>query len=78
MYILLTWLNTVFGSSSNWEFFSLLNDGWLTMEFTFRYDANPSEEDEWEWMYLNAERVVLPAVDFDALYKKLVEDKEQA
>ena len=78
MYTLLICLNTVFGSAGNWEFFTLINEGWLAMEFTSRYGNNPSEHDEWEWMYLNAEHIMLPAKDFDALYKRLKEAESKA
>lgn len=70
-YPLKSWINIILGKQSNWEFFVEINGGWLEMEYQHRYGQYASEREQWEWMYLNAERIELSNEDYNELLKKL-------
>lgn len=70
-YLIESWFNILTGKQSNWEFFVNINGGWLEMEYQHRYGPYASEKDQWEWMFLNAERIKLSEEDYDTLLKKL-------
>lgn len=71
MYIFDSWCDTLTGIQSNWEFFVYINSGWLEMEYQHRYGSNPTEEQQWEWMLMNAEHIKLSAKDYDSLMSRL-------
>jgi hypothetical protein len=63
--------DVLLGETSNYNFFVYINSGWLKMQFDALYGSNPSEQDYWDWMFKNAERITLSAKDFDSLTKLL-------
>jgi len=72
----ITWMieelfDVLLGETSNYNFFVYINSGWLKMQFDALYGSNPSEQDYWDWMFKNAERITLSAKDFDSLTKLL-------
>ena len=70
-FITITWALNSLSNKDSWEFFNAINSGWNQMEFTHRYGDNPSDQDYWEWMYLNPHVIYLNEKDFDALESKL-------
>lgn len=71
MYLFEIWFNVLIGKQSNWEFFSIINSGWLEMEYHHRYGNNPTEQEQWEWMWMNAENIKLSAEDYDSIMVRL-------
>ena len=71
MYLINFWFDIISGKKSNWEFFVNLNSGWLEMEYQHRCGNHPTDLQQWEWMFLNAERIELSVEDYDALVKKM-------
>ena len=71
MYLFELWFNILIGKQSNWEFFVDINSGWLEMEYQHRYGNNPTEQEQLEWMWMNAETIKLSAEDYDALMMRL-------
>jgi hypothetical protein len=69
-YLITEWFNILRGSHTNWYFFSHINSGWLEMEFEHRYGVNPTEVEQWEWMFLNSERIEVSDEVYEALLKQ--------
>jgi hypothetical protein len=67
MYLISNWFNILNGTSTNHEFFHLINSGWLEMKFIEKYGDNPSEEVYLEWMYEHAETIYISQQDYDYL-----------
>lgn len=70
-YLIEMWQDVLIGKQSNWEFFTAINSGWLEMECQHRYGNNPTEEQQWEWMWMNVETIKLSSEDYDAVMLRL-------
>lgn len=70
-YLLSEWIEVLRGNETNWSFFTQINGGWLEMEFKSRYGDNPTEENYWEWMWINAKTITLPTDDYLTLLDML-------
>lgn len=76
-YLLSEWIEVLRGGETNWSFFNQLNSGWLEMEFKSRYGDSPTEENYWEWMWINAETIKIPTEDYLKLLDMLeLRDKD--
>jgi hypothetical protein len=67
----ISWAWYSFITNDSWDFFNAINSGWLDMEFTHRYGENPTEQDYWEWISLNPQKIYLSEKDFDSLVDKI-------
>lgn len=70
IYLIELLFNILRGKNTNWEFFAIINSGWLEMEFEHRYGVNPTELEQWEWMFLNSERIEVSDEVYEALLKQ--------
>jgi hypothetical protein len=67
MFLILDWIDVVTGTKSNYEFFMIINGGWLQMEFNNLYGDNPTEDNEMDWMLKNAETIYVSSECYDLL-----------
>jgi hypothetical protein len=65
------WYNCFLGIQSNYHFFIDINSGWLEMEFKYLYGDNPTEQQQWEWMFKNAEVIRLSKEDLELFVEML-------
>lgn len=70
MFVIFNWLNAIRGINSNYAFFMCINNGWLQMQFKELYGDNPTEQQQWEWMFKNAEVIRVSAECYDDLLKR--------
>lgn len=61
------WFDVLTGKSSNHSFFLEINKGWLEMDFHSLYGDNPTELQQWQWMFRNAETIYVDAETFNKL-----------
>lgn len=70
-YIVEELIDVLLGETSNHNFFTYINNGWLKMEFNNLYGDNPSEQECWEWMFRYAETIKLSPNDYNSLIELL-------